>query len=243
MRTILVILFLIVFAIISIPLYLVEYVIGKFSPKKKVATSQFIVTRALRCILFLSGTKVTVKGLENVPKDTPVLYVANHRGYFDIIVSYVTVPTLTGFIAKKQMEKVPCIARWMKNLNCLFLDRDNIREGLKTILQGIENIKNGYSMFIAPEGTRTPGKEMLPFKEGSFKLAEKSGCPIIPIALTNTEACFENQFPWIKSAKVIIHYGEPVYMKELDKETKKRIGAYVQDKIKTMLDEDEKELN
>lgn len=243
MRTILVILFLIVFYIISIPLYLVEYIIGKFNPHAKVASSQFIVTCALRCILFLSGTKMTVKGLDHVPKDTPVLFVANHRGYFDILVSYVTVPHLTGFIAKKQMNKIPCIARWMKNLNCLFLDRENIREGLKTILQGIENIKNGYSMYIAPEGTRNQGKEMLPFKEGSFKLAEKSGCPIIPIALTNTESCFESQEPWIKSAKVIIHYGEPVYINELDKETKKHLGAYVQDKIKTMLEEDAKELN
>ena len=243
MRTILVFLFLIVFYIISIPLYLIEYIIGKFNPHAKVASSQFIVSRALRCVLFLSGTKVTVKGLENVPKDTPVLYVANHRGYYDIVVSYATVPNLTGFIAKKQMSKLPCIARWMKNLNCLFLDRENIREGLKTILQGIENIKNGYSMYIAPEGTRYQGEGMLPFKEGSFKLAEKSGCPIIPIALTNTESCFELHEPWIKGAKVTIHYGEPIHISDLDKETKKHLGVYVQGKILAMLEEDAKQEN
>ncbi|MDO5291207.1 MAG: lysophospholipid acyltransferase family protein [bacterium] len=243
MRTILVILFLIIFYIISIPLYLVEYIIGKFNPRAKVRSSQFIVSCALRCILFLSGTKMVVKGLENVPKDTPVLFVANHRGYFDILVSYATVPHLTGFIAKKQMRHIPCISRWMNNLNCLFLDRENIREGLKTILQGIENIKNGYSMYIAPEGTRNQGKEMLPFKAGSFKLAEKSGCPIIPIALTNTESCYETQAPWIKRAKVVIHYGEPVIISDLDKDTKKALSSYVQNKIQCMLDEDASELN
>ncbi len=242
MRTLLVALFLIVFYIISIPLYLIEYIIGKFNPHAKVRSSQFIVSHALRCILFLSGTKMVVKGIENVPKDTPVLFVANHRGYFDIIVSYATVPHLTGFVAKKQMNKIPCITHWMKNLNCLFLDRENIREGLKTILQGIENIKNGYSMYIAPEGTRNQAKEMLPFKEGSFKLAEKSGCPIIPIALTNTESCYETQAPWIKSAKVVIHYGEPIHIKELDKETRKFLGVYVQGKIQAMLDADASEI-
>ncbi|BBF44524.1 1-acyl-sn-glycerol-3-phosphate acyltransferase [Lachnospiraceae bacterium KM106-2] len=175
-----------------------------------------------------------------MPTDEAVLYVANHRSFFDIVVIYATVPTLTGFISKKEMEKIPCISRWMRYLNCLFLDRDNIREGLKTILKGIENIKNGYSMFIAPEGTRNQGKEMLPFKEGSFKLAEKSGCAIIPMALTNTDGAFEQHMPWIKRAKVIITYGEPIYLKDLDKDTRKHCGAYVQNIVKEMLEENEK---
>ena len=242
MRTILVILFLVIFYIISIPLYLVEYIIGKFNPRAKIVSSQFIVSRALRCILFISGTKMIVKGLENVPKDQAVLFAANHRGYFDIVAAYATTPHLTGFVAKKQMAHIPCVSRWMRNLNGLFLDRDNVREGLKTILTGIEYMKNGYSMYIAPEGTRYQGEGMLPFKEGSFKLAEKSKCPIVPIALTNTEACFETQAPWIRKATIVIHYGEPVYLETLEKEQSKFIGAYVQEKIQAMLDEDKKEI-
>lgn len=238
MRTILVILLLVLFAIVSIPLYLVEFIIGKINPRAKVKSSQCIVSFVFKIILFISGTKLTVKGLENVPKDEAVLFVSNHRSYFDIVTTYATTPHLTGFIAKKQMAKVPCVSRWMGYLNCLFLDRENVREGLKTILQGIENIKNGYSMFIAPEGTRNTEEEMLPFKEGSFKLAEKSGCAIIPVAITNTDAIYEQQAPWIKKAKAVVHYGTPIYIKELEKEDRKFLGSYVQNIIKDMLEED-----
>lgn len=238
MRTILVVIFLVLFAIVSIPLYLVEFIIGKFNPRAKVKSSQRVVSNALKIILFISGTKLTVKGLENVPKDEAVLFVANHRSYFDIVATYATTPHLTGFIAKKSMAKLPCISHWMRHLNCLFLDRENVREGLKTILQGIENIKNGYSMFIAPEGTRNLGEEMLPFKEGSFKLAEKSGCAIIPIAISNTDAIYEQHAPWIKKAKAVVHYGKPIYIKELEKEDRKFLGPYVQNIIQEMLNED-----
>ena len=89
-------------------------------------------------------------------------------------------------------------------MNCLFLDRENMKESLKVILQGIEYIKEGHSIFIMPEGTRNQGEGLLPFKEGSLKMAEKTGCAIIPVALSNTDAVFERQKPWVKKAHVII---------------------------------------
>jgi 1-acyl-sn-glycerol-3-phosphate acyltransferase len=239
MRTILIALFLIIFAIISIPLFLMEFIIGKINPHNKIKSSQSIVVGALNIILLLAGVKKTVIGLENVPKDEAVLYVANHRSYFDIVVGYTTVPTLTGFISKKEMEHIPCISHWMRNLQCLFLDRDNTREGLKTVLQGIEQIKNGYSIFIMPEGTRNHESEMLPFHEGSLKFAEKSGCAIIPVSMNNTDEIFENHFPWVHKSHVIIEYGKPIYVKDLPKEDKKFLGAYVQKIISTTLEKNQ----
>lgn len=70
---------------------------------------------------------------------------------------------------------MPCISRWMRYINCQFLDRENVREGLKTILNCIELIKKGTSIFLFPEGTRGLGGEMLPFKDGGFKIATKTG--------------------------------------------------------------------
>jgi 1-acyl-sn-glycerol-3-phosphate acyltransferase len=239
MRTIMILLYLIIFAIISIPLFLIEFIIGKFNPHMKIKTSQSIVVSALSHILFLSGVKTTVIGLENVPKDEAVLYVANHRSYFDIVIGYTTVPTLTGFISKIEMEHIPCISHWMRNLQCLFLDRDNARNGLKTVLQGIEQIKNGYSIFIMPEGTRNQEKEMLPFHEGSFKFAEKSGCAIIPIAMNNADNILENHFPWIHKTHVIIEYGKPIYTNDLSKEEKKFLGVHVQKIISNTLEKNE----
>lgn len=239
MKTLIITLFLLVFFIVSLPLFLYEMLLGKINPRKKAASSQRIVSWAFRVILFLSGAKYEVKGLENIPKDAAVLYVSNHRSYFDIVLAYSTVPTLTGFVAKKEIKKVPILRVWMKYLNCLFLDRDNPREGLKMILTGVDMVKQGYSVFISPEGTRNHGKDMLPFKEGSLKIAEKAACPIIPVAITNTDNLFENHFPWIRKAHVAIEYGAPVYPDVLSKEERKFLGSHVQNIIRTMLEKNE----
>lgn len=235
MRLILTLLFLVTFLILSIPVFLIEFLIGKINHRAMVANSQAIVVGAFRVILFISGVKRTVIGRDNVPKNEAVLYIANHRSYFDVPVAYDSIPTLTGFMAKKEIGKIPFLKTWMNLLQCLFLDRDDIKQGLKTVLKGIEQVKAGYSVFISPEGTRNHGTEMLPFKEGSFKIAEKTGCAIIPVAMTNTDEAFENYFPWIRKTHVIIEYGKPIYPRDLDKEQLKHLGSHVQGIIQEML--------
>ena len=79
------------------------------------------------------------------------------------------------------------------------------------------------------------GELMLPFKEGSLKIAEKTGCPIVPIAVTNSAQIFENHFPKVTPCRVIVEYGQPIYPKDLSKEDKKFLGAYCQNIIAQML--------
>ena len=218
------------FLILSIPILLIEWIIGKFSPRTKEISSLRIVQGVFKFILWEAGTKVTIIGEENVPKDTPVLYIGNHRSYFDIVLTYSRCPIRTGYIAKKEMERYPLLSNWMKYLHCLFLDRKDIKQGLKTILAAIDKIKSGISICIFPEGTRNKGEELslLPFKEGAFKIATKTGCPIVPISMNNTAEIFENHFPKIKKTHVVLEYGTPIYPNELDKDVKKHIGSYVE---------------
>lgn len=220
--------FVILFLILSIPLLLVEWIIGKFNPDVKSKSSLAIVNWAFRQVIRMSGTKVIAIGEENIPSDSAVLYVGNHRSYFDIVLTYVRVPRPTGYVAKKEMLRYPLLVNWMKNLHCLFLDRDNIKEGLKTILAGVDKVKSGISICIFPEGTRNKVADtFLPFHEGSFKIAEKGNVPIIPMTILNSGAVFEDQFPRIKKNTVVIEYGKPIYIKDLDRETKKSLGTYV----------------
>lgn len=234
-RLILVALFVVLFLICSIPLLIMEYFIGKFNMDMKNRSSLAIVNWAFRCCLFFAGTSITVIGKENVPKDKPVLYIGNHRSYFDIVMTYVRVPGPTGYIAKKEMLRYPLLRNWMKYLHCLFLDRDDIKQGMKTIQEGIEKVRSGISICIFPEGTRNKVNDtFLPFHKGSFKIAEKSGCPIIPMSINNAAAIFEDHLPKIKKAHVVIEYGKPVYMGEMTREEKKDIGNKVQEIIKEM---------
>lgn len=233
-RIILIAVFVVSFLILSIPLFFIEWIIGKFNPSLRDISSLRIVQWAFKVVILLSGVKLTVIGEENIPKDTAVLFIGNHRSYFDIVLTYARCRGLTGYVAKKEMLKIPLLSRWMKFLHCLFLDRSDVREGLKTILTAIDKVKSGISIMIFPEGTRNKNEselDLLPFHEGSFKIATKSGCPIIPVSINNSSALFEDHLPYVKKAPVIIEYGEPIYVKKLPKEQQKFVGRYVQDII------------
>ena len=196
-----------------------------------------MVQAAFKLILWFSGADITYIGRENIPTDQAVLYVGNHNSYFDILLTYSQCPGLTGYVAKSEMLRYPLLRDWMKRLYCLFLDRTDLRAGLQTILTGIDYIKNGISICIFPEGSRSRDGKMRPFKEGSMKMASKTGCPIIPIAITGSAEMFENHLPRIKPCRVIVEYGAPVLPKELPKEQQKFLGACIQQKIQNMLDQ------
>ena len=237
LRAILALLFAILYMIIGIPVLFVEWIIGKFNRQAADISQLRMVQWAFRVILFICGTRLTIIGEENVPKDQPVLYIGNHRSYFDIIITYSRCPRLTGYVAKDSMKKVPLLSVWMTRLHCLFINRSDVKEALKTILAGIDNIKNGISMCIFPEGTRNKTEDlMLPFKEGSFKMAEKTGCLIVPMAISGSADILEAHFPKVKPVHVIVEYGKPIDPKSLDKDTRKKIGSHCQGVIAEMLE-------
>lgn len=166
--------------------------------------------------LKMMGTTYEVYGKENLI-DGPCLYVANHQSYFDIPLMVQIIDKPIGFVAKKEMKKVPVMGTWVKRINSVFIDRENIREALKTISEGIENIKKGYSMFIFPEGTRSKGGPVKDFKKGSLKLATKTGVPIIPITIDGAHNILEATGK-IQKAHVKITVHQPIYTKGLSKD-------------------------
>lgn len=240
-RTVFLVLCILFFATFSIVALPIIWLIGKFNMKLRDKMAYGLMHFAFSVAIFISGMKLTVKGKENIPTDVPVLYVGNHRSAVDIVVCYRHVLGCTGFISKKEWEKIPFLNYWIKTLHGLFLDRDNIKEGLKVILEAIDRVKvQGYSICIFPEGTRSHTAEMLPFKEGSMKIATKSGCPIIPMALVGTDDIFENNNKILKPGKVTLRFGEPIYPDKLDKEEVRFLGAKTREIIQTMIDEEKK---
>ena len=117
LRAILALLFAILYLIIGIPVLFVEWIIGKFNRQAADISQLRMVQWAFRVILFICGTRLTIIGEENVPKDQPVLYIGNHRSYFDIIITYSRCPRLTGYVAKDSMKKVPLLSVWMSRLH------------------------------------------------------------------------------------------------------------------------------
>lgn len=227
--------FVVLFLIFSTPLMLIEWIISKKNSNKANFHSMHIVQWAFRVILFFSGVKLDVTGLDQIPEDRACLFVGNHNSFFDVISTYTLAKRPMGYVSKVEFKKVPLLNVWMYRIRCLFLDRSNIREGLKMVLEGVSMIKDGISIFIFPEGTRSKDGIMLPFKEGALKIADKANCPIIPVAIKGSGAVFEQHLPFIKKGTIQISYGAPIYPDQLSKEEKKFLGAHVQKVLETML--------
>ncbi|MDR2393807.1 MAG: 1-acyl-sn-glycerol-3-phosphate acyltransferase [Treponema sp.] len=142
-------------------------------------------------LIACTGCKLTVQGREHIPLQGGLCFVSNHGSIFDILLILALVGRPVGFIAKKELALIPFLNLWIFLLGGLFIDRKNIRQAVGTIARGIRRIKEGEAIVIFPEGTRSHGQGLLPFRSGSFKLATQSGAPILPIAITGSYDIFE----------------------------------------------------
>lgn len=182
-----------------------------------------------------SGADVKVYGLENIPKDKPVLFVSNHQGNFDIalFMSYIDKPK--GYVAKSEIKKVPLLSTWMEYIHCVFMDRKNMKQSARAIVEGIQTLRSGHSMVIFPEGTRSKGDKMADLKAGSFKLATKAKVPIIPVTINGSYKLMEANNNMIKPAEVEMYIHPMIETINLSKEDEKDLHNKVQTIIESKL--------
>ena len=190
-----------------------------------------------RHVIKKSNTKVIVKGIENLP-DEPCVLVGNHQGIFDAFLLFACIDRKLGFIAKKEILRVPLVSSWMKESKTIFIDRENPRQMVGSINEGIKNIKLGYSMVIFPEGTRSLSQDMGEFKRGSMKLATKVGVPIVPITIDGTYKVLETGNRVRGNTNYLVIH-PPIYTKDLTKEEQQNLT----EKIYTVIKNELKEIN
>ncbi len=219
----------------SLPYHLYLQILWKKNPEKSWKKARKYVSGFFKAELKISGCKIEVRGKEHIPEGTPVLFVGNHRSYFDILVYHESIGQPLGYVAKVEMLKVPLLSLYMKDIGCLFLDRNDIKQGLETIKKGAEYLKMGHSMVLFPEGTRNQKDELLPFKEGGYKMAEKAKCPIVPVAITGSDLLLESAPKQkIRGSKVIIEFGEAFYPADMAPKDRKAMYAQLPDIIQGM---------
>ncbi len=210
LRSLLVITYLIMFMFVSMlvfPLYPVLLFFGL----KRAAYAYSFFLKALwgKSLLYVAGVKVNVIGEEHVPESDSVCFVSNHQGMADILVITAFTPKVVGFIAKKELKKMPIINLWMVINHCIFIDRGNMRQAARAINRGADYIRRGYPLVLFPEGTRSRGPSMGRFKRGSIKLALKSNAAIVPITVNGTYKLFEEQNQ-IRKGTVTLKFHKPI---------------------------------
>ena len=151
------------------------------------------IPRWSRGILKVTGVSLSVEGLENIPKDRHCVFVANHRSYYDIPLLLAGLEKPHGILAKEELEKIPLLNRWMKLLGCVFVQRNDVRASVRALNDATAIVEGGRSFVIFPEGTRYKGEEggAGEFKAGAFRIAIKTGVPVVPVAISGARGLFE----------------------------------------------------
>lgn len=189
---------------------------GKIGERDRLVAE--VAAKWARDLLKLAGARVRVIGADNVPADRTVLFVSNHQGNFDIPILLGNIDKPKAFVAKIEMLKLPMIRTWMKHMNCVFMDRNDMRQSLKVMNEATEYLKQGYSTVIFPEGTRSKGETMGEFKAGSLRIAVKAGVPIVPVTIKGSYRLMENNGFLIKPAEVEVIISAPIETSGLTKE-------------------------
>ena len=200
-------------------------------------TVEQLVDRHIPCwsrgILKVTGVTLTVEGLENIPKEGPCVFVGNHRSYYDIPLLLAGLDKPHGILAKEELEKIPLLNRWMKLLGCVFVQRDDVRASVRALNDATAIVQGGKSFVIFPEGTRYKGEEggAGEFKNGAFRIAVKTGAPVVPVAITGARALFESNGNLCRPGTVRIRILPPIQTAGMSKAEQKQLPDAVRQTI------------
>ena len=208
---------LISFLLVGIP----AFILSLLGLRKPMSWVSYTMARAWSVgIIAITGCTVEVSGREHIPPGGRVCFVSNHGSIFDVVLALAYIGRPFGFIAKKELSYIPFLNLWILLLGGLFIDRRNIRKSLNTINLGIERIQKGGRMLVFPEGTRSKGRGLLPFKSGAIRLATHSLAPIVPMAISGSFDVFEKNYR-VQSVPVRVTFCPPIITSEMSAEERR----------------------
>jgi 1-acyl-sn-glycerol-3-phosphate acyltransferase len=201
--------------ILLVPIGVIVFLFTLLGLQKPMAAMMYKVARIWALTLIkLVGCPVTVRGREHIPQEGGVCFVSNHGSIFDIVLLLAYAGRPIGFVAKRELSFIPMLNMWILLIGGIYIDRNSPRKAVKSINAGVNRIKSGSAMIIFPEGHRSKGRGLLPFRTGSFKLATLSGAPIVPVAITGSYEVFEKTGR-IEPYPIQVVFHEPVYTADI----------------------------
>lgn len=174
-------------------------------------------------LLRAAGTPVRVKGMDLVPRDTPVVYVSNHQSFFDILALSATLPGEMRFVYKKEMAKIPVLGPAMRRAGHVIIDRQNRQKAFEAYAEAAKAVQNGLHAVVFAEGTRSRTGELLPFKKGPFVFAIASQVPVVPIYCANTFDILPKASIRVRPRPITVMFGPPIPTKGLTYEDREML--------------------
>jgi 1-acyl-sn-glycerol-3-phosphate acyltransferase len=161
------------------------------------------------------GLSVSTYGAEGIDPSRPCVFMANHESYADVLALILGLPVCPGFLAKKELRRIPFLGPAMAASNHVFIDRGRRARAIHAIDDAARQVRDGSSIVIFPEGTRGDGRCVRTFKKGGFHLAKQAGVPIVPVGIRGTTAALAAHSLRVASAAVAVHIGEAVAESEI----------------------------
>ena len=183
--------------------------VEKYTEEERYAMLKYIDRRANW------GGRITIDahGVENIPEKDGFVFYPNHQGLYDVLAIMEPCPRPFSVVMKKEVANVPFLKQVFACMKAIALDRENVRQAMRVMLEVAEEVKKGRAYLIFPEGTRSKmGNRLLDFKGGSFKCAMKAKCPIVPVALIDSYKSFDTNS--IEKLTVQVHYLKPLMYEE-----------------------------
>jgi 1-acyl-sn-glycerol-3-phosphate acyltransferase len=154
-----------------------------------------------RVCLYLAGVRLTVEGHEHLPPGAAV-YMPNHQSNFDILALYAGLPVQFRWLAKEELFRIPLFGFAMRRTGYIPVDRSDHKKAIRSMAEAARRIKEGTSVIVFPEGTRSPDGALLPFKKGGFVLAIDAAAPIVPVAICGSYDVMPKYTRWIRGGHI-----------------------------------------
>jgi 1-acyl-sn-glycerol-3-phosphate acyltransferase len=156
------------------------------------------------------GMRVHAEGTEQLDPDGTYVFIANHMSHVDIVALFVGLPVNVGFLAKKELKRIPFLSQAMVAGGHVFIDRSKHASAVKAMAEAAADVAKGASLVIFPEGTRGRSELIQPFKKGGFHLARQANVPIVPVGVVGTANVMGRDDNFIKPGDVHVRVGKPV---------------------------------
>lgn len=180
-----------------------------------------------RSILVVSRIKVTVEGLSGIDLQRPYIYMPNHQSNFDIPVLLGHLAVQFRWLAKMELFKVPIFGHAMRKAGYISIDRNNRESAFESLETAAEKIKNGVSVLIFPEGTRSRDGKLQPFKKGGFIMAIDSGVPIVPVIISGARAIMTKGKFRVNPGQIRMSIQQPIDTTVYSRDTKEALMKHV----------------
>ncbi len=189
--------------------------------------------------LWAAGVKVILTGVENIDPGRPYIFASNHQGWFDIFAALGKLPVRFSWLAKEELFKIPILGHAMYKAGYIPIDRKNHRKALTSMNRAAEVIRQGTSVFIFPEGTRSADGVMRDFKKGGFVLAAKSQQPIVPVSISGSYRILPKESWVIHPGEIRFAISKPIQTSGVDNKSRDILMEQVREAIRSNLPAEE----